>query len=284
MIGTPVEVHRIGETEVLVKREDLASSDMDGMPPFSKIRGLAARMKSLRDAGTTVVGYAETAVSMAGWGISAVAREIGATAVIFDPQYANPLPVLIEHRRIWRELGATVLPVRPNMGRIVHATALKMFKERWPDGAMLDQGLPLRETLDATEVELRSLKVRPRTVVLCVGSGAICAGLLRASGEGVDVVGVLCYAAGSDARRRRKADHVMRMAGVDPNGFFVGPRLRIVDVGLDYLTPSEARCPFGCNRWYDLKAWQWLTENVGSLEPPVLFWNIGSEIGGSEHV
>jgi hypothetical protein len=56
-----------------------------------------------------------------------------------------------------------------------------------------------------------------------------------------------------------------------PPGYF-----KLVVSDCKYSDPFTDPCPFPCNPWYDRKAWHWLRYNVGSLVPPVLFWNIGA--------
>jgi hypothetical protein len=50
----------------------------------------------------------------------------------------------------------------------------------------------------------------------------------------------------------------------------------VVDEGYAYADAVVSPVGFPCNAFYDLKAWKWLAENIGTLPGPVLFWNIGA--------
>lgn len=70
MKNTPIELYNIGNTPIYVKREDMCAPE--GAPPFSKIRGLMKVLKNLKAQGYTHIGYTETSVSMAGWGLFSI--------------------------------------------------------------------------------------------------------------------------------------------------------------------------------------------------------------------
>jgi hypothetical protein len=71
-----------------------------------------------------------------------------------------------------------------------------------------------------------------------------------------------------------KTLQVLDKAGQLSKGLFRSG-LTLMDPGWDYSKPSLAECPFPCHPYYDLKAWQWLTENIDQLKGNILFWNIG---------
>ena len=53
--------------------------------------------------------------------------------------------------------------------------------------------------------------------------------------------------------------------------------LKLVDDGYAYKDKvGTDDIPFPCNEYYDAKAWRWLLSNIGMLEQPIVFWNIGS--------
>lgn len=273
-VDTPLECYLVGPRKVWVKREDLACPPPG--PPFSKVRGLVDHMSGLKDRGVTTVGYTETSVSMAGWGVAWCARKLGMRAVIFDPQYKQPPSILECHRGHWREHGAEIAAIRPGMARVNHNICRRLLSEQYGPGAvLLDLGLPLAETVEATASVWRGVvaEVRPGTTVVNIGSGTICAGLLRGwqPGDGT-IIGVLGRTGECTRKGRRIADKAGRLCGG-----LMGPELKLIDPGWEYTEPSVAHCPFPCHRYYDLKAWQWLTENLSELADPILFWNIGSE-------
>ena len=106
---TPIE-HIHGK--LFAKREDLAFPPPN--PPFAKIRGLYPRLVELQQKGFTTVGYMETTISMAGWGVSFVAKKLGMRAVIYKPVYRDK-----KHRhnqdfqvKMWEKNGAVIKSIQ----------------------------------------------------------------------------------------------------------------------------------------------------------------------------
>ena len=275
---TPLEVYRVESRIVHVKREDMCCRNFG--PPFSKMRGVYKHLLRLKKEGCSTIGYVDTKVSMAGWGVAWCAKHLGLRAVVFDPQYQDAGDVLPLHRKKWEQFGAEIVPIQPSRMSIVHARAEKIFREKFGQKAiLLKDGLPFDETIEETSKQWRRTaeRIKPRTTVVVVGSGTICAGILSGwNGEG-DIVGILC----ASKLVEKKQSSILRRAGVLHGGLF-GVRLQLVDPGWTYTEPSLSDCPFPCNRYYDLKAWQWLVENINRLEGPILFWNIGRNIDDGE--
>jgi hypothetical protein len=269
--NTPVERHEIPGGPVYVKREDLAVSPP--APPFSKMRGLIPVLEALKANGIEHVGYTETNVSMAGWGVAWGCAQLGLTAVIFDPQYKTPQPLLDLHRKHWEAHGALTVPVPAGRAKVNWYRSRKIMLERYAKrGHLLPLGLPFDSSIDETYKEAIRTRIKCddyETVVVNVGSGTICAGLVRAFRD-KRVIGVM----GRSGSVSHKAAVIEKKSGVVLNGM-VGAHVQLIDPGWEYTARSKARCPFPCHPWYDLKAWQWLTENREEFTGPVLFWNIG---------
>lgn len=274
--NTPVESYMVGDRRVFVKREDKAT--LSGGPPFSKVRGLLPHMTKLKESGVTTVGYVETSVSMAGWGVAWCGSKLGMDVVIFDPQYTrNTLPILLRHRVKWEELGARLVPIPAGRAKIAWYSARRDMPSLCEGKSLLlPLGIPFPETVEEVAAEWqRTMHIhKPAVAVVNVGSGTICAGLLRgwAPGHG-RIIGVM----GRTGNIPLKMASIQCKAGVLVGGL-LGPPLELVDPGWQYTEESKCDCPFPCHRYYDLKAWQWLVENLGALPSPILFWNIGREV------
>ena len=281
-IGTPVEMYKVKGVPVYVKREDLCTPEPG--PPFSKVRGLYAHMEKLKSQGVRTVGYAESAISMAGWGVAWVAKQLGMKAIIFDPQYKNTTPeLLITHRQKWDELGAERIPVPAGRTKVNYYIGTRILQERVPKNSiMLPIGLRLRETVTETAAEWERTCEHmggycPRTVVVCVGSGTIAAGLLIGSFDAsISICGIMAYGKFPEAKK----DQIYLKAGLHFGGLSVLRQKNDIEVHgseFSYTEASYAPCPFPTNDFYDLKAWEWLTRHVSKLKHPILFWNIGSK-------
>lgn len=280
-VNTPVEKYQVKGREVFVKREDLCVPPPG--PTFSKVRGLLKRLQLLKDKGYKTVGYTESSISMAGWGVAWLAPKVGLKAVIFDPQYSTKsrrlkhLDVLDFHRSKWKELGAEIIPVKAGMVKVNYYICKKILKERYPNSIMLPLGLPFEETIDETARISDQYKAKFKTVVVCVGSGTITAGLLRGLCPGSSIYGIMCRS--GDPVKKRK-DIIIKSGRAEGNvESLVDPvpiEFECIDPGWKYTDRSKAEAPFPCHPYYDLKAWEWLVENITTLEDPILFWNIGS--------
>jgi hypothetical protein len=243
------------------------------------MRGLFPALEDLHNQGVQVVGYTETSISMAGWGVAWMARELGMTPVIFDPQYKTTPPVLSYHRRQWAKFNAVVIPIQAGIARVGWNVSRNLLREKYGPGAvLLPLGLPFEHSVVGTYRE--AVRTREackevdscRHVVVVVGSGTMTAGVLRAFPDKT-VWGIMCRTGGW----ANKLKTISGKSGLPLGSKLAkGPDFRLVDPGWGYTDRSVQRCPFPCHPYYDRKAWQWLEENENQLEDPVLFWNIGS--------
>ena len=275
--NTPVEKYKVGRRTVYVKREDKCTPRPG--PPFSKCRGVYAKMKKLKKEGVETVGYVETPISMAGWAVAWCAKKLDMRAVIFDPQYKNKTPIMLQyHRREWWQFSPVVLKIPAGRTCINWQIAKKILNEKYLNALMLPTGLPFQETVEETAKEwVRTMKViKPDHTVICVGSGTICAGIINGMAlRKRKLHGVLICSKNMEAYK----DKIWDKAGLLRGGLFGVPDsfFNLVDPGWEYMQEAEMEPPFPCHRYYDQKAWQWLVENLKDLKGKVLFWNIGRE-------
>ena len=279
--NTPIETYDVRGRTVYVKREDLCTESPG--PPFSKCRGLYAKLKKMqRDEGVKVVGYVETPISMAGWGVAWIAQKLGLKAVIFDPQYLHiPPNTIIIHREKWKQFNPDIIPIKAGMTCVNQHIAKRMLrKEYGKDAVMLPIGIPFRETVLETSKELyRTLALEsPNYIIVSVGSGTICAGVLRGlrgNKRRTQLIGVMAY--NKNMRKKRKSIFI-KAEMKDKNTLFSDKvDFSLVNEKWEYTEQCFASCPFPCHSYYDLKAWDWLDRHIDTLQGPVLFWNIGSE-------
>ena len=274
METTPVEKHNINGIEFLVKREDLACPPPG--PCFSKVRGLLSHMEKLKQTGIKTVGYVETAISMAGIGVAWVGRELRMEVIIYDPQYSLKHParnVHEFHRQKWQEFGASIVPLRPFMTKVNYNIARKLLNEG-PEREMLPLGLPFQETVEETAKQVLMTNLSEiSTIVICVGSGTICSGVVKGIASlrnPPSVYGVMCRG----GNRNQKEKRIRERAGIEKNGL-VNIDLKIVNPGWEYIDREEIATPFPCNPYYDQKALRFLLDNYNRIRKLILFWNIG---------
>ena len=275
--STPVELYEHQGWNYWVKREDLCCESV-GAPPFSKIRGLMKVLERLKDVGYTHVGYTETSISMAGWGVAFGCWKLGMKAVIFDPQYKGDHAgrgVLEYHRKMWRRFNAEIIPIKAGMARVNYNVARKILQQSYGDGAeMLPLGLPFQETILATVSEAVDTRLNSnidfQTVVVNVGSGTIAAGVAIGFADR-RIYGVMGRTGNFERKQRdicKKGKFVIRgMTGID---------FELIDPGWEYTERCDVEVPFPCHPYYDAKAFDWMITEHYQLKDPVLFWNIGS--------
>ena len=287
LVHTPVEKYQ----GIFVKREDEAVNHPLA-PPFSKMRGVLAHLTELRDKGIRTVGYAESAISMAGWGLAWTAQQLGLQAVIFAPVYKcdhTYLEVLRKHRKHWERLGAQIVPMPAGRTKIIYYQGRKWMEEHYPKNSeMLPIGMSFPETVDATAAEyiwtLKEYKLQPKNVVLCVGSGTIAAGVARGIAESnlkTKLWGILTR----DGSVPEKLRYMEKLAGFPLSsegmlGTFSSTSVTLLSSGFEYTQKSKIVVPFPCNPYYDAKAWEWLVSRKSTYEEfnrkQTVFWNIGA--------
>ena len=157
-----------------------------------------------------------------------------------------------------------------------------LFATYGTNAVMLELGLPLEETIEETAEEWRrtmrglaeELLPLPKTTIVNVGSGTICAGLIRGwMPEEGTIIGVM----GRSGRKKRKWNTIQEKSkrSLKQPGSIFGVPFRLEDPGWEYTEKSLCKCFFPCHPYYDRKAWQWLVEHIEELPQPILFWNIG---------
>ncbi len=276
--NTPVEIYEVNGIPVHVKREDMCVEK--GGPPFSKMRGISAHMKKLKESGVTTVAYTETSISMAGWGVAWIGEKLGMQVVIFDPQYNDTPNTLKRHRRYWDRYGSIIRPIPAGRGKVNRYKSRKLLTTEFGNKAvLLPLGVPFEETIQETEAEVhRTLDQLEHinTFVINVGSGTIAAGLWRGI-EHPEYPSSLYGIMGRTGSVARKLRDIEIKSGCTTYGIINPAKIIPIlkDPGWEYTERSTQTCPFPCNPYYDLKAWQWLVENIKKLESPILFWNIG---------
>lgn len=274
-ITTPIEQYN----GIFVKREDMCFADP--APPFSKCRGIIKHLETLKKSGIKTVGYTETSISMAGWGIAWATHILGMKAVLFNPQYKNTPETLVFHRKQWAKFpNVEVIPLKAGMAKVNFYISKKILQDNYQNSVLLPLGLPFKETIEATKHELIKTihfikDKRIKTIICCVGSGTICSGILHGlhySNTPVKLIGVMTRS----GNKEMKEQAIFKKAGIVGNGFFKGEvDFELIDPGWDYTQKATAKCPFPCHEYYDLKSWEYLVKHRKYLQEPILFWNIG---------
>lgn len=248
-------------------------------------------MRNLKDRGINTVGYMDTSISMAGWGIAYMAKRLGIRAVLYYPAYKHGLKHNQElHLAKWEQFKAVIQPLNnPSIHAININMARRIFQNRYPNGQWLPNGLKFTETIGAVckEAATAMTTVSPKTIVICVGSGVMTAGVLQGIQQAKlpykpQVFAVLAHKAMDPVKKQQE---ILNLAGFSTQNTLIDTPLStivssfsVIPGAYDYYTPvTDIKAPFPSCPYYDLKAYQYLLENFDNFIPPILFWNIGAK-------
>lgn len=271
---TKIESYTIGGKKVFVKREDLCAPYP--LPPLAKMRGVNKRLLTVKEQGFKTVGVFDTKVSMAGYGVSILAKQLGMECVTFysgtKEVISNLPPNLIAAQRTCRNIVA----VKPGRTPICYSYAKKAAESA--GFYMMPQGLACTETSDEVEKVAAGLpkNILGGSLIIVSGTGTILSGIIK----GIQRLPANIVSVSACISPKKQYNNILRL--VKDNQYPHTTQLilsltEFLEPVMDYYTECNYACPFDCNRHYDRKAWQWLNENINILTEPVLFWNIGGD-------
>ena len=243
----------------------------EGAPPFSKLRGVYAHLKSRPE---EVIGVLDTIHSKAGWAVAWSARELGKQVINYYPAKIGEdiRPAQLESQKC----GAVLARLDPWRSFILYARAKKDLMESYPDRAyyMMPNALKLRESVAETAREVH-LNTPPEvlgddaTWVVSISSGTIAAGVLL----GLRMLNAdphIFLHCGYSRKETAIRKYLLKMTEFSQ----LPSKMTIVDEGYAYKDGVKVDVPFPCNEHYDAKAWKWMKENLLATGP-IVFWNVG---------
>lgn len=253
--------------DLYVKREDLSCPPPG--PPFSKTRGVYARVKSRRE---IVIGALDTYHSQAGHAVARACQILSKKCLNFYPVYkreGEPIAgghELRDPQLRSLELGAEMRPLQAGRSCILFHAARKATEGL--GGYMMPNALKLEESVEETAKEVpRHLSFD--YVLIAASSGTIAAGVIKGFADRGEAPTYLIHLGYS-----RSHEQVLRYLE-EKSGYDLEGHVQIVDEGYSYkdVARGSIRPSFPCNEYYDLKAFQWWLEN--RPEGKTLFWNVG---------
>lgn len=264
--GTPLELYP--EHSLLVKREDLSCP---GGPNFSKTRGVWERVASRSE---EIIGVLDTGHSQGGWAVARACALLGKQCLLYYPVLKIDRGQIRSQQLRARELGATLIPMRPHMSAVLWHQARK--KAEGEGGYMMPNALKLFESVEQTAAEVvRTLpllvKASPQTVLVSASSGTIAAGVVRGfrdTGIGQHVIIHMGYS---------RSHETLRAYVESESGGLGGMRVSYIDEKYTYADKARSgpSPTFPCNEYYDLKAFRWWCAQGVVEHGSALFWNVG---------
>lgn len=272
--GTPVEAYP--EYKLYVKREDLSCSPPG--PPFSKMRGVIAHVRSRKE---HYIGVLDTYHSQAGHAVAAACHLLGKTCLNYYPEYKHE-PGWREPQQRAKDLGAILKPLPAGMSAVLWHQARKDLTNGFASQSyMMPNALKLTESIRETAAEVARTKhiQRMDVVVVPASSATIATGVIQGLHDigrlqDVQVIVHLGY-----SRPIHSVYQHIALGLLDVPGEMLAEHVLVIDEGYSYK--DKAR--FGedpswpCNEYYDLKAFRWLmkSSNIERSQRRTLLWNIG---------
>ena len=255
--NTPLEIYKVKDTIVHVKRDDHQGNGIE-LPPWAK---LAAIEKVLNcgelDKNIPIIQLC-IRVSYSGWALSQLGKAAGYDIKIAYPNSKN-FPVAL--REQWESFGAESVPLRANVNSIVLSWMKKEAEEKGYQYIPYGFDHPVyhnhwKETL-AKYDDYDNL-------VVCAGTPVTCLGMAKGF-PGKNIYLPSTSKENTVLRKLKKfgLENDERIS-VHPSEF------EFYDEMPDFETP------FPLNKYWDKKAWYWLTQNIEELEGKTLFWNLGA--------
>jgi len=271
-INTPIEEYKIKDRSVFVKRDDLMGDGTE-LPPWGKLEAIQAILKSdLIDRSKPITSLTVSG-SWSGWALSQLTKEMG---IEYYMSYPDAKTIPESYKNMVEGFGAKLLPLRPNMMKIVYHEMVNESKKR------KFQCLPYAFNCD---VFIESLAKRVQNemefiednyiinLVVSGGSGVTPAAVMKGFGfkQGFDSIQVHKYARVITVSSIKTVKKVL----LDYDVYSLD-KVKVIKSRYDYYNMMESyETPFPCNQYWDKKAWHWLEKNIDSIDGGILFWNLG---------
>tara|TARA_Y100000310_G_scaffold324127_1_gene385601 strand:+ start:1059 stop:1871 length:813 start_codon:yes stop_codon:yes gene_type:complete len=265
--NTPLEKYTLKARDVYVKRDDLHNGDLD-LPPWAKIEGVRQLLTSELIDKDKPVAHLTVRGSYTGWVLSHYGREYGYDIRI---AYGNSKNYPRESLDKIESYGTTLVPLRPNMMRIVYNSLGKLAeKEGW-------QRLPYAFDHSIYH-EYWKNKIKEfckendfDNLVILGGSGVTSIGMIKGFLDTENFImekKVYLISTSTIASVKNK---LKEWETYFPTNVFIN------DTPYDFYDEMEDyKTPFPCNPYWDKKAWWWLEQNIEKIDGSILFWNIGA--------
>lgn len=265
VLDTPVEEHTVKGRSILVKRDDLMG-DNKKLPPWGKLRSVQTLLDHLVTDRPLI--HLNVFGSWSGWALAGLVKTVPVYIV-----YPKTKKITSDCLGKMEEVGATLIPVRHNMMRVLYSQTGNIAEEkgyqRLPYAFQHHLYISSMATrLYNTVKELNEEGDGIDNLVVSAGSGVTVAGLtkafLKASPKGKVIA--VCVSSESSVQRVINKWHDERSASA----------VTVIKSEYDFDDPiPKLEVPFSCNQHWDKKAWDWWVKNGKTLKGRTLFWNLG---------
>lgn len=263
--NTPIEYYK--QYGLYVKREDL-SCPAPG-PPFSKARGVFARVKSRPE---NLIGVLDTSHSQAGWAVARACQVLGKKCINYYPVYKQEIDDYGQHELRTPQvrskgLGASLHSLQAGRSCILYHAAKKDCELR--EGYMMPNALKLNESVTETALEVPNENYD--WVIVPASGATIASGVVKGFfNRHLIKQPKFIIHLGYSRSLEEVSRYLREMSGVAVDPVIIDEKYSYKDKARTGETP-----PWPCNAYYDLKAFRWWLGHRSEFKGRVLFWNIG---------
>jgi len=254
---TPIEEYQVGNKTIHVKRDDLQGDGVE-LPPWAKLTAIEKLLKEGELDHDLPIIQLSIRASYSGWALSQLGKAAGYDIKIAYPNTRNYPQELIDQ---WESFGAESVPIRPNVNSIVLSWMKKLADERGYQ--YIPYGFEHPLYFEYWKNKLTEYDDYDNLVV-CAGTPVTCLGMCQG------FPGKNIYLPSTS-----KEKTVLRR--LKKYGLHEDERISVHPTEFDFYDEMEGfDTPFPANKYWDKKAWYWLTHNIEVLEGKTLFWNLGA--------
>ena len=258
---TPIQTYQVHGKEVQVKRDDLHNGTLD-LPPWAKLEGVRRILQRLENDKPIV--HLTVRASYTGWVLGHYGKEYGYDIRI---AYGDSKNYPKESLEKMEEYGAEVVPMKPNMMKVLYNRMKTLAKEK--DWQVSPYALDHPDYLKYWEEKLTGYDFD--NLVVSAGSGVTSVGMIRGF---LDLETYFM-------KRKVYAITTSRIATVirkfHRHAVYFPTNIIVEDTPYEFYDEMpQFETPFPCNSYWDKKAWWWLEQNIERIEGSILFWNIGA--------
>ena len=256
------EVFTVNDIPVIVRREDKRYKPP--LPPHGKMGVLDMLCKKASAMGYKMIGCFGSKYSNWIAGVPIIASKYNLKSVVCYPaNKVSSTPKWVQHIEDIPYDGELWL-IRPNMVTINQSQAKKYIEEK--DGYFIPFGFDLPEVVELLSEQIE-LPPYIGTLVISCGSGITLSGVLKSIDKNKNTVKrIEAISSGREVSSIFKT--IKKHHDVPRNINFRQP--------YGYADVPDIDCPWEAHDHFELKAYDWMYQNIKQLPQPIYFLNMGA--------
>ena len=258
-IDTPLEKYLLKGREVFVKREDLMG---DGLlfPKWGKINAIKNYLEKNVNKNKPITTLSVDG-SWSGWVVSALCEELDIQHIYSYPNSKKFNTKILDY--VSSIYPSTKLnPIKPNMVSIMFNGLKRRSIENGTQ--IIPYGFEHDDFISVFEDRIKEYNHFDNLII--------------SSGSGISLIGL------TRGFQVKKSQRIISVCVSSENTI----QKKLKKYGIDGVEVYKSKydfsnrmdnynTPFPTNQFWDRKGWEWLDENIKTLDGSILFWNLGGE-------